>query len=225
MVYRSIYKFIIIYLICLYPLNIYSNIIYDKNDIVISDIDLNYYKQVYFENFGERLNDQSAIKNIVLIKNVIENFKKNNPVFLKKIDDLLLVEYGNEKMNIPILRDFIRYFKIKNEFIYEFYDKKFTINDLNNIFNSFTKIELPISDNDCMTILKLVDFKYNASFLDNFYENLKKETKKYEVIIDDYKYDICIDSKTNQIFENNILRYIDLKTTDDFKKFVYERQK
>ena len=56
-------------------------------------------------------------------------------------------------MDIQIVRDFIRYYKIKNEFIYEFYDK-FNIEDLKNIFNSFEKIELPISKNNCLTIFK-----------------------------------------------------------------------
>ena len=84
---------------------------------------------------------------------MIENFKKNNPNFIKRVDDILIKEYGEEKMNIHILRDFIRYFKIKNEFINEYYVNKFNINDLNNIFQSFEKIELPISNNDCLTII------------------------------------------------------------------------
>ena len=56
-------------------------------------------------------------------------------------------------MDIQIVRDFIRYYKIKNEFIYEFYDKRFNIEDLKNIFNSFEKIELPISKNNCLLFL------------------------------------------------------------------------
>ena len=108
-------------IIILLPINLNANIIYDKSDIIISDIDLNYYKQLYFENFGENLNDSTAIKNIVIIKNIIKHFKKNNPNFLKRVDEILIKEYGEEKMNIQILRDFIRYFKIKNEFINEYF--------------------------------------------------------------------------------------------------------
>ena len=73
MVYRIIKKIILISIIYLIPINLNSNIIYDKGDVIISDIDLNYYKQLYFENFGEELNDPTAIKNIVIIKNVIDN--------------------------------------------------------------------------------------------------------------------------------------------------------
>ena len=46
-----------------------------------------------------------------------------------------------------------------------------------------------------------------------------------QVNIGNEKYDICIDTRTYKIFEQSILNYIDLKTKDDFKKFVYEQQK
>ena len=221
MVYKTIPKII---LFCLLPIFLHSNIVYDKNEIIITEIDLDYYNQVYFENFGETQNDFEAIKNIVVIKKFIDNFKKNNPLFLKKIDEILNEEFNSEIMDIQIVRDFIRYYKIKNEFIYEFYDKRFNIEDLKIIFNSFEKIELPISKNNCLTILKVIDFKGNIDFLNSFYTNLKKKDKKYEVIIDNEIYNVCVDSRTNKVFEQNILNYIDLKTADDFKKFVYEKQ-
>ncbi len=224
MVYKTIRKIIVFCLFCLFPINLYSNIVYDKNEIIITEIDLDYYNQVYFENFGETQNEFEAIKNIVVIKKFIDNFKKNNPLFLKKIDEILNEEFNGEIMDIQIVRDFIRYYKIKNEFIYEFYDTKFNIEDLKNIFNSFEKIELPISKNNCLTILKVIDLKGNIDFLNNFYANLKKKDKKYEVIIDNETYNVCVDSRTNKVFEQNILNYIDIKTADDFKKFVYEKQ-
>ena len=224
MVYKIISKNFIICLFCLLPINLHSNIVYDKNEIIITEIDLDYYNQVYFENFGEIQNEFEAIKNIVVIKKFIDNFKKNNPLFLKKIDEILNEEFNSEIMDIQIVRDFIRYYKIKNEFIYEFYDKRFNIEDLKNIFNSFEKIELPISKNNCLTIFKVIDLKGNIDFLNNFYANLKKKDKKYEVIIDNEIYNVCVDSRTNKVFEQNILNYIDLKTADDFKKFVYEKQ-
>ena len=224
MVYKTTPKIIIFCLFCLLPINLYSNIVYDKNEIIITEIDLDYYNQVYFENFGKTQNEFEAIKNIVVIKKFINNFKKNNPLFLNKIDEILNEEFNSEIMDIHIVRDFIRYYKIKNEFIYEYYDKSFNIEDLKNIFNSFEKIELPISNNNCLTIFKIIDLKGNIDFLNNFYANLKKKDKTYEVIIDNEIYNVCVDSRTSKVFEQNILNYIDLKTADDFKKFVYEKQ-
>ena len=68
MVYKTIRKIIVFCLFCLFPINLYSNIVYDKNEIIITEIDLDYYNQVYFENFGETQNEFEAIKNIVVIK-------------------------------------------------------------------------------------------------------------------------------------------------------------
>ena len=118
----------------------------------------------------------------------------------------------------------MRYFKIRNEFIIEYFNINFNLNDLENIFNSIDKFELPISDNDCLTIIKLVNFKSDDSFLNEYYNNLRKKTKKYETIINDKKYDICINSKTHKFIENKILNYIEFKTEKDFEKFVYEQQ-
>tara|TARA_B100001057_G_C22471302_1_gene802763 strand:+ start:59 stop:733 length:675 start_codon:yes stop_codon:yes gene_type:complete len=224
MVYKLIIRIFVFAVLCLMPMNSYSSIVYDKNNIVISNIDLNYYTQLYFENFGEKINKSNAIKNIVIIKKLINYFKNNNPEFLIKVDDVLFKEYGNNKMDIQIVKDFLRFFKIKNEFIYEYYFSKFNITDLEYIFNTYEKIELPISNNNCMTILKLNNFKGNKEFLNNFYNNLKKEIKKYEVIIDNIRYDVCINSKNYELIESSILKYIDSKTKDDFEKFVYEQQ-
>ena len=224
MVYKVMLKLIIFYFFFLLPINLYSNIIYDKNDIIITDIDLRYYNQIYFENFGEIQNEPTAIKNIVVIKKFINNFKIKNLLYLEKVDEILNEEFGSELMDIIIIKDFVRYFKIKNEFIYEFFDTKFNISDLKKIFDTFDKIDLPISKNNCLTILRVVDFRDNLSFIDNFYANLRKEDKEYKVKIDNEIYDVCIDSSIDKIFEQNILKYIDLETADEFKKFVYEQQ-
>lgn len=222
---KAVLKILLLYLFYFFPISSYSNIIYDKNDVIISEIDLNYYKQLYSENFGQSLNESTAIKNIVIIKKLIKSFEKNNPYFLEKIDEILIEEYGSDMMEIQMVKDFMRYLKINNEFIYDYYRAKFNITDLKNIFDSFEKIELPISKNNCLTILKMHDFKNNKIFINNFYENLKKQNKKYEIEISNEIYDVCIDSRTNKIFEQSILNYINLKTKDDFKKFVYEQQK
>ena len=58
----------------------------------------------------------------------------------------------------------------------------------------------------------------------NLFMNNSKIIKKYEVTIDNIRYDVCINSKNYELFESSILKYIDSKTKDKFKKFVYEQQ-
>ena len=54
MVYRLI-KYSIIFIFLL-PLNLFSNVVYDKNDILITNLDLDNYKQLYYENYGRNIN-------------------------------------------------------------------------------------------------------------------------------------------------------------------------
>ena len=225
MVYKLLLKYLIVFIFFLLPLNLYSNIIYDKNNIIITKIDLDNYKQLYFENHGIDINNSTAIKNIVIIKNVIEHFEENNSKFLERLDEVLTLEIGEGMMDQPIVRDYMRYFKIRNEFIIEFYNTKFKINDLEKVFNLYEKIELPISDNNCLTIIKLEDFKNNNEFISNFYKNLREGKREFMTLIDDVEYDICIDSNTYQMIEKEILNYIEFETKKDFEKFIYDQQK
>ena len=84
MVYKTIPKIIIFFLFCLLPINLHSNIVYDKNEIIITEIDLDYYNKFTW-NFGEIQNEFEAIKNIVVIKKFIDNFKKITLFFSKKL--------------------------------------------------------------------------------------------------------------------------------------------
>ena len=45
-----------------------SNIIYDKNNVLISDIELNTYINVYKEFYNKDLENNKALKEIVLLK-------------------------------------------------------------------------------------------------------------------------------------------------------------
>ena len=56
----------------------YTNVIYDKNEIVITEIELNNYKELYKNNFGTDISNNIAIKNIVLIMKTIRFLKINN---------------------------------------------------------------------------------------------------------------------------------------------------
>ena len=53
-----------------YFLNTFSNIIYDKNEISVTDFEVNSYIKLYEENYGSALEINKAIKDLVLIKTI-----------------------------------------------------------------------------------------------------------------------------------------------------------
>ena len=95
----------------------YANIIYDKNEITITKIEMDNYKNLYKTNFDNEISNNEAIKNIVLIKKTISFLIKNNPNFLSVLDKNIKLEYGNEIFDNQVVLDFVRFQKIRNEFI------------------------------------------------------------------------------------------------------------
>ncbi len=223
MVYK-IFKKSPIFIIIFFSLNSYSNVIYDKQNIIISELDLEYYKQLHYQRFNEEINISKALKNLVKIKKLIENLKKTNPVFVKKIDEIIYNGIAVENIKSQTILDILRYFNIRNEFIYDYLNNNFKLNDLKYVFNTFERLEIPISDNKCLTIIKLVDLKDNIEFINVFFKNIETQKNDYEIFINNTKYDVCIDSRLNGIIEKEIFRFIELKIENDFDRFVYEKQ-
>ena len=65
---------------------LFANFVYDKNNITITNFELNDYMQLYIDNYQTKLNKNEAIKNIVLQKKTIKFLSINNSDYLNKID-------------------------------------------------------------------------------------------------------------------------------------------
>ena len=215
-----VYKLLLIALI--FTINTaYSNIIYDKNNILITDIEMNSYLNLYKNNFGTSISKNEAIKNIVIIKNTINFLQNNNPNYLSNLDILIEKEYSKEIFNDQVSLYFIRFQKIRNEFISEYFNNEFDIKDLKNIFSNFDNLRIPISKNDCLTIEKLHDVRNDDQFVKSFFENLKKNQKNFEIAIDNEIYNACINAKLFSNLEKEIIKFIQNKTEKDFNEFIY----
>lgn len=222
MVYKSgkILTLIIIIFFLIITKN-YANIIYDKNNILITELDIAYYKKMHFEKFNEEINNSKALKNLVIVKKLVKSLKKNNPKFLEKIDSEILDDNGNKNIKSATILDIARYFKTRNEFVYNYFKKDFKKTDLENIFKSFVNLNLPISDNNCLTIIKLIDLKNNREFIDIFFKNLKNQLEVFKISIENIQYDVCINLKNRQIIEKEIFKYLEFKIEDEFNRFIY----
>ena len=202
----------------MYSINLHAKILYDKSGIIITDLDLNNYI-----NLSTQLDQikNKAIKNLVLQKKIIKDLELNNIQYLATIDQQILMEFGQDNFNNIFIRDFLRFKKVKDEFIFEYYNNDLDFLKFKNILESLTELKLPISNNNCLTILDFIDLKNNISFQENYYKNLKNKTSDYEVIIDDQIFQVCI---SNQIFleiDKIIVKYIEMQIEDSFKSLIY----
>ena len=201
----------------------FGNIIYDKNNTVITQIELDEYIKIYKLNYNFDINHNKALKNIILMKKTISFLKKNNPNFIYELDQKINSQI--DEINISSMqKDFFRFIGIRNEFLAEYFKNEFSQNDIIEIFNAFIDLELPISRNKCLTIEKIVNLKENRYFIDNFFKNLKNNTRDFKTLIKDDIYDVCIDNKSFSDIENSIVKFIEKKTESNFNNFIYKNK-
>ena len=214
----------LLFLIFIFIANIsYSNIIYDKNNIVITDIEIENYIGLYQNNNAIRITKNKAIKNIVLMKQTINFLLKNNSEFMKILDQNIKNEFGEKIIKDQNTFNFIRYQKIRNEFISEYFQNNFNIKDLEIIFSNFDNLKIPISKNKCLTIDKVYTFNNEKSFIKSFYNNLKSGQKKFEIMINNEYYDACINDKSYKNIENLVIQFIESRTEKNFNEFIYRK--
>ena len=214
------YKFLTIAMILVFNLS-YSEIIYDKNNITISQIELNEYHKMFEENYNINLSKNDLLKRIVLMKKIIKDLKIRDKEFLKQVDQNLINQFGEEAMNDKIKKDFLRFLKIRYEYVSSYFINQFNFNDLEAIINSFQVLELPISKNNCQTIEKIIDLKNDKFFIKNFYENLKSNSQNFTTKINNQLVNICFNNKSFKLIEDKIIAYIEKKTERDFNKLIY----
>jgi len=201
----------------------FGNIIYDKNNTVITQIELDEYIKIYKLNYNFDINHNKALKNIILMKKTISFLKKNNPNFIYELDQKINSQI-NENNISSMQKDFFRFIGIRNEFLAEYFKNEFSQNDIIEIFKAFIDLKLPISGNKCLTIEKIVNLKENRYFIDNFFKNLKNNTRDFKTQLKEDVYDVCIDNKSFSDIENSIIKFIEKKTESNFNNFVYKNK-
>ena len=105
----------------------YSKIIYDKNGIVITDIEIKNYVSLYENNNEIKITKNKAIKNIVLMKQTINFLLNNNNEFMIILDQNIKTEFGEKITKDQNFFNFIRFQKIRNEFISEYFQNNFVL--------------------------------------------------------------------------------------------------
>ncbi len=206
-------------------MNLNANILYEKNNLVITDIDVNFYTQLYKNNYGVDIGKSNSLKDLILIKNVIKYLSSNNQEFINKIDQQILAQYGKESLENPNLKEFLRFSKIRDEFNINYFNNILDIIELKSLFKSLDNLNLPISDSNCLIINDVIDLKDNEEFIKNFFINLKNNSNEFQIKINNKNYNVCIDELKFKTIENLIIQYIQNQTKDEFTKFVYEKTK
>ncbi len=204
---------------------LYSEIIYEKNSIIITEFDIETYQQLYKENYNSEINRSSSIKDLVLINNLIKYLEINNKEFLNEIDNEIFIRFGQNSIKNDGIKNFLRFSRIRDEFLINYFQNKLVLTELINLFKNLENLNLPISTDNCLIIKEVIDLRDNKEFVESFYKNLKNNTRNFQVTINEIKYKVCINELAFKNIENLITQYIHTRTAIEFEKFVYEKTK
>ena len=218
-----VYKFIIILIFIFVSKISYSTVVYDKNEIIITDIEISNYINIYKNNNSAKINKNKAIKNIVLMKKTISFLLENNPKFMQNLDQNIEREFGNNIYNDKSFLNYIRFQKIRNEFISEYFQTNFNVQELESIFLNINFFKIPISKNNCLTIDKLHTFNNDKTLINNIFDIIKTREKKFEITIDYQTYHACINNKLYNDIETQVIKFIENKTEKSFNEFIYSK--
>ena len=222
MVIKVLFKLFLLLFIFKYS---YSEIVYNKNEIIVTDFDITIYQQLYKENYNSNINKSNSLRDLVLINNLIKNLENNNPEFLNNVDSEILIRLDKNSIKNEVIKNFFRFSRIRDEFLINYFQNKLELIELNNLFKELDNLNLPISIDNCIIIKDIVDLKENEEFIESFYNNLKNNTQDFQITINKVKYKVCINELTFKNIENYIIEYIQIQTSEEFEKFVYEKTK
>ena len=216
-------KHIYLFMICFISFISYaSEIVYNKNNILITKQDVHQYKLIKKDiNYS---NDNIIIKEIVLIKRTIDTLKNKNPKYYEQVmSQITSRNLYIDKVDQNFLNEYFFYVNVQNDIAREFMLNKFEKNQIKIIFKN-KNITFGLSQNECLTIFKTIPI--DELNTDEIYKILNREIvnfqfkKKFENSL----LDVCLSEKiTNEIIQL-FNGYMLSNSREDFLKFIYEKK-
>ena len=196
-----------------------SEIVLQKNNIIITNNDLENYKKLHNDYYGNIIEDNSAIKKLYLTLKIINLQMDINPKFkeiTKKIMSKDLKKY-EDTYSQYILEFFLRFEILKNDYVNNYINKN-NLKELDKIL--IVEINF-YNDNKCEMKKKSTKFKnltQNQKIL--IMSNLNSKT----ISMQDNIY-VCLSQKNTNEINNAINNIISNKGYEEFLKYVYKNIK
>ena len=196
-----------------------SEIVLQKNNIIITNNDLENYKKLHNDYYGNIIENSPAIKKLYLTLKIINLQMDINPKFdeiTKKIMSEDLKKY-KDTYSQYILEFFLRYEILKNDYVNNYINKN-NLKELDKIL--IVEINF-YNDNKCEMKKKSTKFKnltQNQKIL--IMSNLNSKT----ISMSDNTY-VCLSQKNTNEINNAINNIISNKGYEEFLKYVYKNIK
>ena len=203
---------------------LHAEIIYNKNNNVITLFELNEYSNRYKEIFNEKISREKAIKNIILMNNTINYISKENDFFLKELDQIIIQNNPSLDLSNKILLNMIRFIFIKNNFISEYFQNNLKKEDVIQSIEMIKEIQFPLSSNNCLTVDKFASIDNKIEISNALYQFYKNKIKP-SIKINEERYDLCLENKTISILEKALTQVIESRVKEKFTDYIYRSVK
>ena len=200
----------------------HSEILYDKEGIIISNIDIHIYKEFYKNLYKNEISTEKSIKDVILIKKLIQRLKNNNPSLLERIDQQININTKNKTTYEENLRDYDRFLIIKNDMINEYYLNDFSLDEMEIILSKINNLKISLSINSCLTIEKIVNAEEISELPSLIFKKIKGNNDIVLININNKNYQICLNDNLYSILQWEISEYINIQIEKNLKEILYE---
>jgi len=200
----------------------HSEILYDKEGIIISNIDIHIYKEFYKNLYKKEINTEKSIKDVILIKKLIQRLKNKNPSLLERIDQQININTKNKTTYEENLRDYDRFLIIKNDMIKEYYLNNFSLDEMEIILSKINNLKISLSINSCLTIEKIVNAEEISELPSLIFKKIKGNNDIVLININNKNYQICLNDNLYSILQWEISEYINIQIEKNLKEILYE---
>lgn len=200
----------------------HSEILYDKEGIIISNIDIHIYKEFYKNLYKNEISTEKSIKDVILIKKLIQRLKNKNPSLLERIDQQININTKNKTTYEENLRDYDRFLIIKNDMIKEYYLNNFSLDEMEIILSKINNLKISLSINSCLTIEKIVNAEEISELPSLIFKKIKENNDIVLININNKNYQICLNDNLYSILQWEISEYINIQIEKNLKEILYE---
>lgn len=200
----------------------HSEILYDKEGIIISNIDIHIYKEFYKNLYKNEISTEKSIKDVILIKKLIQRLKNKNPSLLERIDQQININTKNKTTYEENLRDYDRFLIIKNDMIKEYYLNNFSLDEMEIILSKINNLKISLSINSCLTIEKIVNAEEISELPSLIFKKIKGNNDIVLININNKNYQICLNDNLYSILQWEISEYINIQIEKNLKEILYE---
>ena len=202
--------------------NINSSVIFQKGDILITTLDIKIFDEFTIQNGNNTLNLNQKIREIILINNIIKKVSNKNPQFLELIDEQI-----KNNNNLNTLTDFsfnlLRYNKIKQDLISDYYYNKISSEDIKLAFDTINNLKVSLSIDNCNFIQTIKSLNEIDNFYLLFYDQIKNPEIKLTYLEANIEYEICLNQNNISSIEKALTKLIEPKINSFLRSYLNEK--